>query len=1750
SHDQMGSRNVALKLHESSTDMSSSTSATAAADGAFEPMEVCEVDGADEDDIEASHIEVDEDDSDSEGDSDDGDSEGDSDSDSDNDDEAEDDADRDNDADDGEPSDEGDEGNGSDDDEAGVQGSDMSTLENILGGRHAELLASAGLTIGGLARVNSTNQFRPLLAALKQYDNQTQQLIALQELTELLSISTEDSLVGLNFGELGQSLVNLLKGADGDYGELTGFIENNVDIMLLACRCLSNLLEALPLAGGLLARLGAIEVLCGKLLEIEYIDLAEQALSTLMQMSKEFPGKVCEAGGLSACLMFLDFFATGTQRTALSCAANCAQGVTKDQFSQAKDAVQVLERTIFYTDQKCGEYSCHALLYLIRAFRSSPDLVSQLVSPSLLASIIESISPDRADSVSAPPTLLLRVLAAVTQCSPERAAQALDADIIVVLERIVKHQFIGAAEYSTPSTRVSTRQDSVARVSDQAWEALRLLVAILPPLPSTPDALAQSEALVSGSNSSGSSSGSDNAESSSQLRCLSAILTRPRVIQQLQQTLASTLITAFHSTMSVAARHCLLLAMLRVSFALNAEQLLVALRDAKLPTFIASAISSAESPLLSAISLLIARVVLDKLPGVFTRDFIREGVADELAELASNARTALISAESPEDAHTETDSSVSEANDADRKPTDTTSLAHASMVVNAHAPKLMMHSAPAGRPSSQVSTRDGSTYLLGSDINALHELVVCQAQRLHSQLVTADSSEPANSSGSIGVLAQLRCLSKQLNSKSVSAEDMRTCAKDLSRILVSADGVTCYELTQSGLVESLVSVLDRKVDATRSGTESSDSADVLAACLLSQRSAASTGETTTAAATAYEVLVQRLQEALCIAESLSISETYRLDSGEARTPADMLTKQIRFSIAPASEECMSALAEAANSSEEAKEASATMERVRQSFRAITVSVHAVAPFSVLDAYLRPRVALFVGKRPRQSPQRLAQLASSLFREEPGRDEGSVDLRPQLDQIDRQPVSAVASGSRHDMHRGGAAQAGKQHLRMLKMIARSSGIDLHAAGLLDDQESSDSDDDDSGGSSSSSEEQAHQRVEKQDKGVSEGVLADGGGSTSGNANATPASASVDSGSTAGDWRLMLTLKIGGTERAVEASDNIFQTVHSACQGNEALRDANPWTQTFQLQFHVEFGKARLPPQPQPPSPSLPGQTADASQELSSALGERSATIVGAIKLLHSRLPRAQQLVRSSKCQVDELAADVFVNRKLAAKVARQLDDPLMVVCSALPSWCHVLIRHAPFLVSFGARVAYLQATSFGHSRNVSRWQTIAQREARGSGRAPPDALVPLGRMQRQKVRISRSRMLESALKVLELYGTAKSTLEVEYFDEVGTGLGPTLEFYSTVSRCLQERSLGMWREARAAEPATSGPEYVDAPHGLFPRPITPADTGVNTDQLEPTSAGTSILHLFKFAGHFVAKGLIDSRVLDLPLHEEFWAAVQRYVSAARHDSCEFAWSWGQLEAVDQDMANSLHYLYQFVKAKDDIYARKDMSMEQMQLAAEAIRDPKSQAAISDLALDFTLPGHPEIELRVGGADIPVTISNVHNYVDLVARWILDVGIRAQVEAFCAGFDKVFPCGDLLIFTPAELCRIVGPSTESEDWSSATLRSAIKAEHGFSLASPTVQMFLCFMESLDCLGRRSFLRFVTGAPRLPLGGFRALYPPLTLVQKMSEAPLSPDDYLPSVMTCANFIKLPNYSSLEVLKSRWGHAVAEGQQSFHLS
>lgn len=123
----------------------------------------------------------------------------------------------------------------------------------------------------------------------------------------------------------------------------------------------------------------------------------------------------------------------------------------------------------------------------------------------------------------------------------------------------------------------------------------------------------------------------------------------------------------------------------------------------------------------------------------------------------------------------------------------------------------------------------------------------------------------------------------------------------------------------------------------------------------------------------------------------------------------------------------------------------------------------------------------------------------------------------------------------------------------------------------------------------------------------------------------------------------------------------------------------------------------------------------------------------------------------------------------------------------------------------------------------KWQS---QQTRGQDTSRRDEGIGfLGRLQRQKVRISRKHILESAVKVFELYGSSSSVLEVEYFEEVGTGLGPTLEFYSLVSKEFARKDLKIWRDSDATR---SGP-FVHHPSGLYPAPISPEDVAKDGGQ---------------------------------------------------------------------------------------------------------------------------------------------------------------------------------------------------------------------------------------------------------------------------------------------------------------------------------
>ena len=322
--------------------------------------------------------------------------------------------------------------------------------------------------------------------------------------------------------------------------------------------------------------------------------------------------------------------------------------------------------------------------------------------------------------------------------------------------------------------------------------------------------------------------------------------------------------------------------------------------------------------------------------------------------------------------------------------------------------------------------------------------------------------------------------------------------------------------------------------------------------------------------------------------------------------------------------------------------------------------------------------------------------------------------------------------------------------------------------------------------------------------------------------------------------------------------------------------------------------------------------------------------------------------------------------------------------------------------------------------------------------------------------------------------------MEYFEEVGTGSGPTLEFYSTVSKEFAKKKLKLWRENES----NAADEFAFGRRGLFPAPMGAAQA--------KTDNGKKVLHLFRMLGKFVARSMLDSRIIDLSFNPAFFRVGDGLGTVVP--------SLATVKAVDEGLASSLKLVKQFAQAKRVLDDDDRLTAAAKAQAAASIT--VHGVGVEDLGLDFTLPGYPSIELLPHGSTTPVTIENVGRYVDRVIDLTLGSGIRRQVEAFKAGFTSVFPYSALRAFTPDELVMLFGrveedwslesrcpssPSWIRTDWlTPAALTDSIKADHGFNMDSKSVKNLLQAMSELTPSERRDFLQFVTGSPKLPIGG----------------------------------------------------------------
>uniref|UniRef100_A0A8C2NG11 E3 ubiquitin-protein ligase n=1 Tax=Capra hircus TaxID=9925 RepID=A0A8C2NG11_CAPHI len=419
----------------------------------------------------------------------------------------------------------------------------------------------------------------------------------------------------------------------------------------------------------------------------------------------------------------------------------------------------------------------------------------------------------------------------------------------------------------------------------------------------------------------------------------------------------------------------------------------------------------------------------------------------------------------------------------------------------------------------------------------------------------------------------------------------------------------------------------------------------------------------------------------------------------------------------------------------------------------------------------------------------------------------------------------------------------------------------------------------------------------------------------------------------------------------------------------------------------------------------------------------------------------------------------------SKANRQLQDPLVIMTGNIPTWLTELGKTCPFFFPFDTRQMLFYVTAFDRDRAMQRLldtnPEINQSDSQDSRVAP--------RLDRKKRTVNREELLKQAESVMQDLGSSRAMLEIQYENEVGTGLGPTLEFYALVSQELQRADLGLWRgeEVTLSNPKGSqeGTKYIQNLQGLFALPFGRTAKPAHIAKVKMK---------FRFLGKLMAKAIMDFRLVDLPLGLPFYKWMLRQeTSLTSHD----------LFDIDPVVARSVYHLEDIVRQKKRLEQDKSQTKESLQYALETLT--MNGCSVEDLGLDFTLPGFPNIELKKGGKDIPVTIHNLEEYLRLVIFWALNEGVSRQFDSFRDGFESVFPLSHLQYFYPEELDQLLCGS-KADTWDAKTLMECCRPDHGYTHDSRAVKFLFEILSSFDNEQQRLFLQFVTGSPRLPVGG----------------------------------------------------------------
>ena len=1336
----------------------------------------------------------------------------------------------------------------------------------------------------------------------------------------------------------------------------------------------------------------------------------------------------------------------------------------------------ILLNVLSSSDQKVVEQGSICVSRVVESFKYQPDKLEELVNTDLLKAIRRLLQPGTTNLIGPNiHTQFLRVLSITARASPTLSAELFKMDIVDTLYQILTGVSPPSSlqDVTAEIDSVFIMQALIHRPREQISETLNVICELLPTVHSEDLSLKEEmhdETFLADSNLLHLDNGSQATQNSKRLKVLEGCREE---LKRFGFVLIPTLTDAYSSTVNLMVRQKVLLAQLKMLSNLDTGILEDALRKVPYASYLASILSQEDHPSLVASALKAADLLLNRLPSIYGYQFYREGVMAEISKLANKPttkidnkpKTSKVTSDSTpskplvtneqEDLEQSMDKAeVDEPSDDDSDHDDENEDDDDGDEENGEANGGREEISPSPSDSSS-SSQDYPVPSLTTD----QDLNILRAKRFLEKHETPKVKPIREKAAAI--LEELSTLAADIEScyTNVEVGNGTDLFKRLSKHFQgdALETITSSELLHSEIVRVLLDVFSAS-EGKNSMTTLSDhtndwrvegvSAQARTSFLeifMSTHARTSTNQNITQ--TPFSVFIHKLQDLLSRVEHFEVVTVHHnaLDNNRS-SPASMLSKQLRIKLM----------------SEDDAE-------VPRDYRNCMISIHAIANFKALDDYLRTRISL--SDRPRGARHRegvsnaLAAFAAAAGMPHPhhrlmergttASPDSSSTLPPSDSATGRSTRKVVKSknpapGSESTPAKEKSTAPRRSNRKNLATNDSSSDppapppervqTPLECA---DERPLSDDDDIDDSSALDAIVDDLEDGMEGDQPPEPTAVnmeIASTGKVTArkedGTRIATPSQVSAPSrGPTSSRSRELSTAGVNPSAAsramsyaaAIQSAPQDFHiefsindqripvetTMYRAVHYNNNLKAADPSPRNVWSTIHtIKYKKIPGPPPPESPAKFGPDATQNASSSgMPLSLHEHPTTsaILRLLNILHEMNANLEDVLDDSIITTQVKAEPVaqFVNTKLTAKLNRQLEEPLIVASNCLPSWSEDLARLYPFLFPFETRHLFLQSTSFGYARSMTRWQNQSAEELRRDRHR--DDRPFMGRLQRQKVRISRTRMLESAMKVMELYGGSSSVLEVEYFEEVGTGLGPTLEFYSTVSKEFSKKKTKLWRE----NDSNDNDEYAFGKLGMFPAPM-------DSQQAE-TENGKKILMMFKMLGKFIARSMLDSRIIDVSLNPTFFRIGDQ--------PSTIPLSLGAVKTVDSHLASSLKLLKQYAGAKKDIDKNPRLSATSK---SQMIRNVVINGSrIEDLGLDFTLPGYPTIELIPDGGNINVTLQNVASYVDKVIDMTLDGGVRRQVDHFRAGFSEVFPYSATKAFTPSELVMLFG--RVEEDWS---------------------------------------------------------------------------------------------------------------------